>query len=65
MKIFFLMKKSGYLRNYASLVHQLAARGHQVQLCFLKVDEVYPQTAIDKELSDISGVSYNIAPMRI
>jgi hypothetical protein len=64
MKIFFLMKNSGYLRNYTSVVRLLAARGHLVQLCFLKVDEIYPQTAIDKEVKNISEVSYIISPKR-
>ena len=65
MKIFFLMKSSGYLRNYASVVRLLAAKGHQVQLCFLKVNEIFPQSAIDKEVKDISGVSYLVPPKRI
>jgi hypothetical protein len=65
MKIFFLMKKSGYLRNYASVVHLLAARGHQVQLGFLKIDGIYPQSAIKKEIKDIPGASYFMAPKRI
>ena len=65
MKIFFLMKKSGYLRNYASLVRLLAARGHQVQLGFLKIDGIFPRTAIDKEVKDNPGVSYIIPPKRI
>ncbi|CAB1056252.1 hypothetical protein D1BOALGB6SA_988 [Olavius sp. associated proteobacterium Delta 1] len=65
MKIFFLMKKSGYLRNYASVVRLLAARGHRVQLGFLKIDEIYPRTAIDQEVKDIPGVSYIIPPKRI
>lgn len=64
MKIFFLLKNSGYLRNYTSVVRLLAARGHLVQLCFLKIDEIYPQSAIDKELMDVSGVSYIISPKR-
>jgi hypothetical protein len=64
MKIFFLMKNSGYLRNYTSVVRLLAARGHRVQLCFLKIDEIYPQSAIDKEVKNISGVSYIISPKR-
>ena len=64
MKIFFLMKNSGYLRNYTSVVRLLAARGHLVQLCFLKIDEIYPQTAIDKEVKNISEVSYIISPKR-
>jgi hypothetical protein len=62
MKIFFLLKNSGYLRNYTSVVHLLAAKGHQVQLCFLKVNEIFPQSAIDKEVKDISGVSYLVPP---
>ncbi len=64
MKIFFLLKNSGYLRNYTSVMRLLAARGHLVQLCFLKINEIYPQTAIDKEVKDISGVSYIISPKR-
>ena len=58
------MKNSGYLRNYTSVVRLLAARGHLVQLCFLKIDEIYPQTAIDKEVKNISEVSYFISPKR-
>jgi len=64
MKIFFLMKNSGYLRNYTSVVRLLADRGHLIQLCFLKIDEIYPQTAIDKEVKNISRVSYIISPKR-
>jgi hypothetical protein len=65
MKIFFLMKNSGYFRNYTSVVRLLAAKGHQVQLCFLKIKEIYPHAALDKEVKDISGVSYMIPPKRI
>ena len=65
MKIFFLMKNSGYLRNYTSVVRLLAAKGHQVQLGFLKINEIYPQTAIDREVKEISGVSYIVPPKRL
>ncbi len=64
MKIFFLFKNSGYLRNYTSVVRLLADRGHLVQLCFLKINKIYPQSAIDRQVKDISGVSYTILRKR-
>jgi len=65
MKIFFLMKKSGYLRNYASVLRLLAARGHRVQLGFLKIDGIFPESAIKKEIKDMPGASYFVATKRI
>lgn len=65
MNIFFVLKNSGYFRNYTSVVRLLAEKGHKVQLCFLKINEIYPQSAIEKEIKGIPGVSYVVPPKRI
>ena len=39
MKIFFLLRHSGYLRNYDSVVRLLAEKGNSVHLGFFKIRE--------------------------
>jgi hypothetical protein len=64
MKIFFLMRHSGYLRNYSSLLQLLADRDHQVKVGLIKIDEIYPETAIKELVSNYSNISYTVFPKR-
>jgi hypothetical protein len=65
MKIFFLMRNSGYLRFYEPVVRLLAERGHQIHLGFFRVKEHYPETAIAKFSQDYSRISYTIFPKSV
>ena len=60
MKIFFLMRHPGYLRNYESLLRLLDSRGHQVDLGILKTDEMYPESAIKALVSECSNLSLTV-----
>ena len=64
MKIFFLMRNSGYLRNYESALRLLAVRGHSVHLGFFKISEVFQETAIAELVHDIPEISYTVYPQR-
>jgi len=56
------MRHSGYLRNYESLLRLLDGRGHQVNLGFLKTDEMYPEFAIKALVSECSNLSFTVFP---
>jgi len=62
MKIFFLMRNSGYFRFYEPVVRLLAERGHRIHLGFLRIKDHYPETAIAKFSEDNSGIRYTIFP---
>ncbi len=58
------MRHSGYLRNYESLLRLLDGRGHQVDLGFLKTDEMYPELAIKALVSECSYLSFTVFPKK-
>ena len=64
MKIFFLMRNSGYLRNYESALRSLAARGHSIHLGFFKISAVFKETAIAELAHSIPELSYTVYPQR-
>ena len=64
MKIFFLMRNSIYLRNFEPLVRVLADRGHQVLLGFIKIDEIFSESAIAQLAKENSRIRYIIFPQR-
>jgi len=64
MKIFFLMRNSGYLRNYESALRSLAARGHSIHLGFFKISAVFKETAMAELVQNIPELSYTIYPQR-
>ena len=54
------MRHPGYLRNYESMLRLLDSRGHQVDLGFLKTDEMYPEFAIKALVSECSNLSFTV-----
>jgi len=62
MKIFFLMRNSGYLRFYKPVVRLLAERGHRIHLGFFKVKDHYPEAAIAKFSQENYRIKYTIFP---
>lgn len=65
MNIFFLMRNSGYLRNYEPLVRALVTGGHHVLLGFIKVDEIFPEATIADLAKECPRINYIIFPKRI
>ncbi len=64
MKIFFLMRSSLYVRYYESFVRSMAEKGHQIHLGFLKIDEIYEETAVAKLILETPGTSYTVFSKR-
>jgi hypothetical protein len=64
MKIFFLLRHSGYLRNYDSVVRLLAEKGNTVHLGFFKIRELYREEEIERLLKENSNITYGIYPKR-
>ena len=62
MKIFFLMRNSGYLRIFEPVLRLLAERGHRIHLGFFNVKDHYPEAAIAKISQDNSKIRYTIFP---
>lgn len=58
MKILFLMRHSGYLRNYESLVKLLADRGHKIHLIFMKYNEMFNADRVADCLSGYPNITY-------
>ena len=46
MKIFFSMRHTGAIRNFASTVRALTERGHDIHLAFVRVDKLGAETAL-------------------
>ena len=64
MKIFFLLRHSGYLRNYEAVVKLLADKGHHVHLALFKVTELYKLRQIEGLLRKSANITYGIYPKR-
>jgi hypothetical protein len=64
MKIFFLLRHSGYLRNYETVVKLLADRGHHIHLGIFKVSDLYKLEQIEGLLRHSSKISYGAYPRR-
>lgn len=65
MKIFFLLRHSGYLRNYETVVKLLADKGHQVHLGLFKIDDLYKLPQLEDLLSSSANITYEIYPRRL
>jgi hypothetical protein len=65
MKIFFLLRHSGYLRNYEAVVKLLADKGHHVHLGLFKVSELYKLRQIEGLLRESANITYGIYPRRV
>ncbi len=61
-KIFFLMRHSGYIRNYDSVIDEFAKRGYEVRLGIAKMNKMYPHERVEAFVSSIHGVSYCLLP---
>ncbi len=61
-KIFFLMRHSGYIRNYDSVIDEFAKRGYEVRLGIAKMNKMYPPQRVEAFVSSIAGVSYCLLP---
>ena len=64
MKIFFLLRHSGYLRNFESVVKLLADRGHYIHLGLFKRSELYNSRQIEKLLSHSANITCDTYPRR-
>ena len=68
MKVLFVMRHSGYVRNFESTLRMLGERGHSVHLAFqgrTKYEQLDP-TQIAQQLADrYPTFSYGQAPLRI
>jgi hypothetical protein len=65
MKIFFLLRHSGYLRNYETAVKLLADRGHHIHLGIFKVSDLYKLGQIEGLLRHSTNITYGIYPRRV
>lgn len=65
MKIFFLLRHSGYLRNYETVVKLLADKGHQVHLGLFKIDDLYKPSQLEALLCESPNITYGIYPRRL
>jgi hypothetical protein len=61
VKILFSMRHAGALRNFASTIEALAARGHQVHLAFMVPEKGGDRRLID-HLGQLRGVSAELVP---
>ncbi len=65
MKIFFLLRHSGYLRNYETAVKLLADKGHHVHLGLFKVSELYKINRLEGLSRESANITYGIYPKRV
>ncbi len=65
MKIFFLLRHSGYLRNYETVVKLLAEKGHHVHLGFFKIDDLYRLKQLEALLRESPDITYDVYPRRL
>ena len=65
MKIFFLLRHSGYLRNYEAVVKLLADRGHRIHLGIFKVSALYKLGQIEALLRHSTNITYGTYPRRV
>ena len=63
MKVLFIARHSGYLRNFDGVIRALAARGHIVRLS-VERDDASSQRLLDALMADCPGVSVTTAPVR-
>src|SRR2546423_276665 len=61
MRVLFVLRHSGYVRNFESAIRQLAGRGHEVELVF---DMERPEAEIAERLQAELGIPYAYAPGR-
>lgn len=65
MKIFFLLRHSGYLRNYEAVVKLLADKGHHVHLGLFKISDLYKLRQIEDLLRGSANITHGIYPRRV
>ena len=61
MKILFSMRHPGALRNYSSTVEELAKRGHQIHLTFMKRDKLADPRLLDVLTGTYPDITHNSA----
>jgi hypothetical protein len=64
MKILFVMRHAGYVRNFEAVLRSLAERGHQIHFALeLERPHDVPEVA-DRLVSEYAGITYGGAPVR-
>ena len=63
MRIFFSLRHSGTLRNFASTILELQRRGHEVHLEFLMQDALGDSRLLD-QLAALPGFTWGLVPSR-
>ena len=67
MRLLFLMRHSGYVRNFESTIRELCARGHEVHVGFhgrTRYAQLDPANIADQLDVALPGFSYGDAPLR-
>jgi hypothetical protein len=64
VKILFIARHCGYLRNFDSAIRAFAARGHRVRLAVEKDDLMGGRRLVDAIIRDCPSVSLTTAPTR-
>src|SRR3989338_7869749 len=62
MKIMFVMRHSGYMRNYHSTIKLLTERGHNIHLVFGKFHSTYSEEKIKDFLINLHNVTFSLHP---
>lgn len=62
MKIFFLMGKSAYVRNYEPVIELLVEKGHTLHLVFQNFDKMYTEEKVNEFLRKSPGATYTFYP---
>ncbi|MEW6535512.1 MAG: hypothetical protein AB1454_07805 [Candidatus Auribacterota bacterium] len=62
MKIFFLMRSEGYIRNFESVIDMLSARGHTIHLCFLGKTKMLTEDHLCDKFADNPLITYSYFP---
>ena len=64
MKIFFSMRHSGAIRNFDSVLRDLAKRGHEIHLSFVMSDKIGDERIVMELANDYPSVTYGWLPKR-
>lgn len=64
MRVLFVMRSPGYLRNHEATVRELSAQGHKILLAFDQPDQVAGGSLVESVAQNVSNVSYCWTPRR-
>ncbi len=59
-KVLFLMRHSGYIRNYDSALKELVTRGYDLKIVIGKINRMYPIERVEAFVNSVPGLSYCI-----